>query len=202
MYRETGSVWTYHVSDIVKTGNPLNIFVDDACSTEDGRGVDGHASDADPLLHYLKPNDKLNTTTSVEAARADTEKHGKVRLRLGRFPLKFGDVTDVLEFGFGLAKVLASLPTQATKNVTCFILAAHLHEPTWRLREDPNHCQEEDEWQDLECNWESPDEGTVTTCVVLASTLDGRELSCTKKGVINELTIRANMQQLHRKYLV
>lgn len=162
----------YHVSDVIKTGNPLDIFVSNTSGTKDSRRVDRHTRNPNPFLHDLKPNDQLDTTTSVELARADTKKHGKVGLGLGRFPLKFGDITDVLEFGFGLANVLASLPSKAAKNVTRFLLAAHLHEPTWGLGEDPNDCKEKDEWEDLECNWKAPDEGTVTTCVVLASTLD------------------------------
>lgn len=116
----------------------------------------------------------------MEIARADTEKHSKVGLGLGRFPLQFGDVPDVLKLCFCLAKILAFFPTKAAKDVTRFVLAAHLHKPTWRLGEDPDDTQEEDEWEDLECNWEAPDEGTVTTCVKLASTLHGRKPMPTK----------------------
>lgn len=184
---------TYHVGDVIQTGNPLHIFIGDTGRAKDGRRVDGDSRYPDPFLHDLQPNDELDTTTSVEFARADTEQHGKVRLGLRHFPLQFGDVPDVLEFGFGLANVLARFSTKAAQNVPRFILAAHLHEPTGGLGEDPNDCQEEDEWENLECNWEAPDEGTVTTCVVLASTSCARELMAIKTGVIMELTIRANM---------
>lgn len=160
----------------------MNIFVFDSRGTEYSRSVDGHASYAYPFLHDLQPNDQLDTTTNVEVARAYTKKHSKVGLGLGHFPLQFGDVPDVLELCFGLAKILASFPTKAAKDVTRFVLAAHLHEPTWGLGEDPNDSQEEDEWEDLERNWEAPDEGAVTTCVEFASTLHGREPMPTTKG--------------------
>lgn len=121
---------TYHVSDVIQTRNPLHIFVGDTGRAKDGRRVDGDPRYAYPFLHDLKPNDELDTTTSVEFTRADTEQHGKIRLGLCRFPLQLGDVPDVLEFGFGLANVLARFPTKAAQNVPRFILAAHLHEPT------------------------------------------------------------------------
>lgn len=153
----------------------MNIFVRNTSSAKYSWRVNRHARYPDPLLHDLKPYDELDSTARVELARADTEKHGEVGLGFGRFPLEFGNVTNVLEFGIGLASVLARLPTKAAKNVTRFVLAAHLHEPTWGLREDPNDCQEEKEREDLECNWEAPDEGAITTCIELASTKDGCE---------------------------
>lgn len=97
-------------------------------------------------------------------------------MTLGHFPLEFGNVANVLKFGLGLASVLASFPTEAAENVTRFLLAAHLHKPTRGLGEDPHGCQEEQERDDLERNWEAPDEGTVTTSVELASTLYGCKL--------------------------
>lgn len=68
----------YHVSDVVQTGNPLNIGISNARSAEDGRSIDGDTCNANPLLHDLEPDDELNTTASVEFSRTDTEKHGIV----------------------------------------------------------------------------------------------------------------------------
>lgn len=132
---------TYHVEDIVQTRDPLDFAVAYTCDTEDGRGVDGDTSDTDPLLHDLKPDDKLDATTSVELAGSDTEQHGIVRLRLGGLAFKLSNVANILEFSLGSASVGTGLTTKAAKNVASFFFATDLGEPTWGLREEPDNGQ-------------------------------------------------------------
>ena len=93
---------TYHVCNRIETGDPLHISIADASSTENSRCIDGYSSYADPFLHDLKPNDKLNTSTCVQFTRADAKKHGKVRLGFGCLSLQLGDIADVLKLGFSL----------------------------------------------------------------------------------------------------
>lgn len=66
---------TNHVGDCVQTRDPLDILVADTGGTEDGWGIDSYTSDANPLLHYLEPDDELDTTTNVEFARTSTGEH-------------------------------------------------------------------------------------------------------------------------------
>lgn len=119
----------------------MNLAVAHTGDTEDGWGVDGNASDTDPLLHDLEPDDKLDTTTSVELAGANTKQHSEVRLRLGSLAFKLGDVADILEFGFGPASVRTSLTTETAEDVASFFFATDFGEPTWGLGEVPNNSQ-------------------------------------------------------------
>ena len=153
-----GRTVTYHVKDVVQPRNPLTLGLWD---TGDGVNlwlIDGDTGDTDPLLHDLKPNDKLDATPGVELARADAEKHVEIRVALRRLSLQLGDVADVLELGFGLAHVLAGLTTEPAEDIASLFLAADLGEPTWGLGEEPDDGEEEDERDDLESDGEAPDE--------------------------------------------
>lgn len=105
----------------------------------------------------------------MKLARAETEKHSDVGLTVGGLALKFGDVADILEFGFGLAHILSGFTTKTTKNVAGFLLTADFDEPTWRFGEDPNDTEEEDKRCNLECNWESPYEGRLASHIKRAA---------------------------------
>ena len=58
----------YHVGDSVQSRDPLDLGIGDTSSTEDSWSEDGHTGDTNPLLHDLKPDDELNTTTGVKLA--------------------------------------------------------------------------------------------------------------------------------------
>ena len=147
-----------HVSDSVETGDPGDICIANTSSAEDSGSVDSDTCDTDPLLHDLEPDNELDTATSVKLARAETEEHRDVRLSASSLALKLADVADILEFSFGLAEVLTAFTTETTKDVTSFLLAADLGEPTRRFREDPYNAEKEQKRDNLERNWESPDE--------------------------------------------
>ena len=163
---------TYHVGDGVEPRDPLHIGVADTGSTEDGWRVDGHSSNPDPFLHDLQPDDKLNATTGMELARADTEKHGEVGLAGRSFALEFCDVADILEFGFGLANILSSLATETAKDVASLFLTANLDEPTGGLGENEHDSEKEEQGDNLERNGESPREGAVASGVERAAILE------------------------------
>lgn len=147
-----------HVGDGIKTGDPGNILVGDTSSAEDGGSVDSDTSNTDPLLHDLKPDNELNATTSVELARAETEKHSDVGLARGSLAFELADVADILEFSFGLTKILAGFTTKPTQDVASFLLTTDLCEPTWGFGEHPHNGEEKEKRNDLECNGEAPDE--------------------------------------------
>ena len=147
-----------HVGDGIETGDPLDLRVADTSGTEDGGSVDGYTSNTNPFLHDLEPNDKLNATTRVKFAGADTKEHSKVGLSLRRLAFELGNVADVLELGFGLAQIVSSLTAKATEDVAGLFLTTDFSEPTWRLGEKPDDSEEEQEWDNLESNGESPDE--------------------------------------------
>lgn len=94
----------------------------------------------------------------MELARAETEKHSNVGLARGSLAFELADVADILEFSFGLAKILTGFTTKTTKDVTSFLLTADLCEPTWGFGEDPYNGEEEEKREDLESNGEAPDE--------------------------------------------
>ena len=185
---------TCHVEDIIQTRDPLHFAIAHTCDTEDGRGVDGYTSDTDPLLHDLEPDDKLDTTTSVELAGAYTEQHCKVRLRLGSLAFKLGDVADILEFGLGPTQVRTGLTTKTAENVAGFFFATDLGEPTWGLGKEPNNAQEEQKRDDLESDGETPGERGGSAFVEAASVFepvgdnDTEDIQCEFNG--DELTTR------------
>lgn len=108
----------------------MHLRVGDTSCPEDSWGENSHTSDTNPLLHDLKPDDKLYTAASVELARADAEEHGKVGLGFGSLAFELGNVTDILELGLGFAQVLSGLTSKSSENVASFLLTAHLDEPT------------------------------------------------------------------------
>lgn len=155
----------HHVGDGVETGDPLDLTVADTGCAEDGGSVDGDTGDTDPFLHDLEPNDELNTATGVEFAGADAKEHGEVGLCAGGLAFELGDVADILEFGFGLAHILAGFATEATEDVACLFLATNLGEPTGRLGEEPHNGEQEEKGNNLESNRESPDKRPVASGV-------------------------------------
>lgn len=134
---------TRHVEDIIQTRDPLDFAVAHTCDTENCRGINGNTSDTNPLLHDLEPDDKLDTTPSVEFTGADTEEHSEIGLGLGGFAFKLGNVADILEFGLSSAQIRTSLTTETAEDVPSFFFATNLGEPTWGLGEEPNYSQEE-----------------------------------------------------------
>lgn len=143
----------------------MDVGLGDTSGAEDGGSVDGDTGDPNPFLHNLEPDDELNATTSVELARADASEHGPVRGARCSLAFELGDVTDVLEFGFGPAHILAGFATETAQDVATFFLAADLDQPTWRFGEDPDNAKEKDKGDNLEGNRESPDERAVATLV-------------------------------------
>lgn len=99
----------------------------------------------------------------MELARSNTEKHSEVAVGLGSLLLKFNDSLDVLELGLGPALVLTSLTTEAAKDVSRFLVATDLAQPTRRLGEEPDNAQKDEERNDLEGNRESPSESGSAT---------------------------------------
>ena len=161
-----------HVSDVVKTGDPLNRFIGNASSVEDGGGEDGDTSDTNPLLHDLKPDDELDTAAGVELARADTEEHVVIRLRYSRLALKLSDVADILELSLGLAQVLTTLATKTSEYVASFLLAADFDQPSRGFGEEPDNTDKDEEEEDLEGNREPPSEGGSSILVEVAAKLE------------------------------
>lgn len=161
----------YHIGYGVQARDPLHLVVRNTSSTEDCWSENGHTSNTNPFLHNLKPDNKLYTPSSVELARADTEEHGDVRLRFCRLAFELCDVADILEFRFGLAHILASLTTKATKDITSLIFTPNLNEPTWGLGEHPTDRKEKEQRSNLEGNGESPSKFTSSPFVKVAATV-------------------------------
>lgn len=108
----------------------MDVTVADTGGTEDSGCIDGHASNTNPFLHDLKPDDELNTTASMELARADASEHGPVGRAGCSFTLEFGDVANVLELSLGLAHIITRLATETTEDVATFFLPPDLDQPT------------------------------------------------------------------------
>ena len=148
----------YHVEDVVKTGDPLSICVTDTGDTEDSGRIDSYTSDTNPLLHDLKPHHEFDTTTDMELAAADAEKHVEIGLTGRGLAFEFGNVADILELRFGFTKIGTSLTTKTTENVAGFFFAANLDEPTRGFGKGPDDGEEEEKRNDLESDGKSPDE--------------------------------------------
>ena len=161
--------WAHHVSDGIQSRNPLHLAVGNTSGTEDGRSEDGHTSDANPLLHNLKPDNELYTTSSVELARANTEEHSEIRLGFGSLAFELCNVADVLEFRLGSANIFTSLASKAAQNIASLVFAANLNEPTWGLGKEPTDCKEDQQWENLECNGKPPGELTSSSLVEVAA---------------------------------
>jgi len=158
-------ITAYHVKYIVETSYPLPLGGAKTGDPEDSWGVNCHTRNTNPLLHDLEPDDKLDAASGVELTSADAEKHVDIRVALGGLSLKLGDVADILEFSLGHAHVRTSLTTESAKNVASFFLATDLGEPTWGLGEEPDNGEEEEQWENLEGDGETPDEGRLTVLV-------------------------------------
>ena len=133
-----------HIEDIVEARDPLHVIMRDTRYAEDGRSVDGHTGDADPLLHYLQPDDELDPAAGVELAGSDTEEHVDVGVSVGAFALELGGVADILEFGFGFAFVGAGFAAETAEDVARFFFAADFAEPAGGFGEGPAGDEEED----------------------------------------------------------
>ena len=134
---------TYHVCNSIQSRDPLHLIIGNTCSAEDGGSENGYTSNTDPLLHDLKPDDELDTTTSVKFTGADTEKHRDVRLALGGFALKFSNIANILELGFGLSNIFTSLTTKTSEDIASLFFAANFDEPTGRFGEKPADSKEQ-----------------------------------------------------------
>ena len=160
---------TYHVSDGVQTADPLDISLANTSGPKNGGRVNCHSSDTDPFLHNLEPDDKLDAATSVELAGTSAGKHGPVRGAGCSLSLEFGNVADILEFRLGLAHIFTSLASQTAKDIATFLLTANFDQPTRRFREEPNDCEKEEKWNDLESDREAPNERAIALGVEGAS---------------------------------
>ena len=144
----------------------------DTSGTEDGGGENCDTSNTNPLLHNLKPDDKLDTTTSMKLAGADTKEHSKVGGTTGRLPLKLSDVANVLKFSLGLTDILAILTTKTSEYIASLPLTTDLDEPARRFREVEDGDQEHNERGDLEANGKSPGKAGLAAFVEVAAILD------------------------------
>ena len=161
-----------HISDGVKTRDPLDRGVGDTSSAEDGGSEDGDTSNSNPLLHDLQPDDELDTTASVELARSDTEEHVEIRLGSSRLALKLSNISDILKLCLSLAEVLAALATKTAENVAGFLLTTDLDQPTGGLGEEPDDCKEDEQEENLEGDWEPPGEGCGSSFVKVAAVFE------------------------------
>ena len=146
----------------------MDLCVGNTSGTENCGGENSHTSNPDPLLHDLKPDDQLDAAASVQFARADTEKHGNVRLGLSSLSFEFCDIANILELGLGLSDVFTSLATESPEYVTGLFLSPDLDEPTRRFGEEPTNGEEHKQWGDLERDRESPGEFSGTTFIEVA----------------------------------
>ena len=159
----------HHVCDGVETRNPLRVSVGDTSSTENGRSENCDTSDTNPLLHDLKPDDKLHTTAGVKFAGSDTEEHVEIRLPRGRLALKLSDVADILKFSLSSAEILTALASKTSEDVAGFLLPADFDQPTGGFREEPYDGQEYKQKEYLEGDGESPGEGSRPVLVFAAT---------------------------------
>ena len=140
--------------------------------------TNGHTSNTNPLLENLKPHDQLHTTTNMERSRRaasnslghNIPRHVEITVQLAGLLLQFGDIANILELGFGQI-VVSSFATKPAKNIASFVFAPNLDKPTGRLGEEPDNDEEKDQWKNLEGDRETPDEWTVATARIRASTV-------------------------------
>lgn len=140
--------------------------------------TNGDTSNANPLLENLEPHDKLYATTNVERSRRATSnslghnipRHVEITVQLAALLLQFGNIANILELGFGQT-IVSSFATKPAKNIASFVFAADFDKPTGGLREEPDNDEKEDQWKNLEGDGETPDEWTVTTAGIRASTI-------------------------------
>ena len=173
----------YHICYGVQPRDPLYLAIRNTGSSEDCWSKNGHTSNTNPFLHDLKPDNELYAPSSVELARADTEEHVDVGLSFCRLAFELCDVTDILEFRFGLAHILAGLTTKATKDITSLIFTTNLNKPTWRLREHPTDREEKEQRSNLEGNREPPSELTIPPLV--ESTATARIISMNAASIVD-----------------
>ena len=95
-------------------------------------------------------------------------RHVEITVQLTGLLLQFGDIADILEFGFGQI-IVSSFATKPTKYVASFVFAANFDKPSRRLGEEPDNNKEEDQWNNLEGDRETPDKWTVATACIRAS---------------------------------
>lgn len=122
-----------HVGDVVQTSHPLSVARSNPRQGENVRAVDRDASDTDPLLQDLEPDDELYTTSRVKLALFDAEEHGKVALLLRILSLQLHYVADIFKFGIRPAFLFARVTTQAGENEVGFVFAANFGQPAWAV---------------------------------------------------------------------
>ena len=127
----------------------------DACDFEDIRTIDGDASNTNPFLQNLKPDDELYTTAGVEFAGFPAEEHVDVGIGGCGLALELDNVADILEFGFGKITLFA---TESAEDEATFCFPADFDQPTGRFGHAPDDDGQCDQGDDLECNGESPNE--------------------------------------------
>lgn len=152
----------YHVENIVQSTDPLTLHRVKARNTEDCRRIDSHTSNTNPFLHNLQPNNQLHSPTDVQVTRLPAKQHREVRVPVDNSLLHLGNALDILELGFGADPIFWAAATQTLQNVSCFLLAADLDQPTGGLGEEPDGDEENQKEDDLEGDGETPAEGGFT----------------------------------------
>lgn len=94
----------------------------------------------------------------------------EITIQLAALLLQFGDIANILEFGFGQT-IVSSFATKPTKNIASFVFAADFDKPSRRLGKEPDNDEEEDQWKNLKGDGETPDKWTVATACIRASTM-------------------------------
>lgn len=117
---------TYHVCDIVDAADPQAILGADTGNSEYLRAIDGDASNADPLLQNLKPDNQLHAATCMELAGADAEEHAEVALLLGSFLLEISNADDILKLCLGVLIIISLCATEPLQDETSLIFSTDL----------------------------------------------------------------------------
>lgn len=88
----------------------------------------------------------------------------KITVQFRSFLLKFCNISNVLELGFGEPSFIFT--TEPSQYVPGFLFSADLNKPTRGLREEPDDHKQEEQWNDLKGDRESPHKWTVTAANV------------------------------------
>ena len=80
---------------------------------------------------------------------------------------------DILELGFGADEVLSAGSTQTLQDVSSLVLPTNFDQPSRRFREEPHSSEENDQKDNLECNWEPPSESRLSVVNERQTTAEG-----------------------------